>query len=121
LVNDGLLYDLNMGYYSRKTITPHSPIAFHKEEHEFYHPWSLISSGEEYGYGKLHEILPLKDFMTLPAVVVESMLEGVIKGQDRRLSEERAKENKQPDINKALKNSGLTAEQLKALKDIGVI
>jgi hypothetical protein len=121
MVNDGLIHDLNMGYYTRKTITPHSPIAFHKEETEFYHPWSLESIGEEYGYGKLEEIIPLTEYLTLPNTVIESVLAGVIKGKDRRFEETKEKEPKADDITAALKKSGLTPEQLRIMKDAGVL
>lgn len=116
IVDNGVVHDLNMGYYTRNTMSPHSPIGFHQKEHEFYHPWSLESSGEEYAYAKLGDMLPIKDFITLPNVVVEAVLAGMIKGQERRFNDTKDKEPKAEDIEAILKKSGLTPEQMKLIK-----
>lgn len=81
------MHDINLGYIDPAEMRPHSPIAFHKESNEYYHPWSIESIGEHYGYGKLHEVIPLNDYLTLPANLVDRLIKGILKGKDRRIKE----------------------------------
>lgn len=82
-----LLHDINLGYLDPTKLQPHSSIAFHKESNEFFHPWSIQSIGEQYGYGKLEDVIPLHDYLTLPANLVNGLISGIIKGKERRIKE----------------------------------
>lgn len=86
-LDEQILHDINMGYIDPTDITPHSSVAFHKAENEFYHPWSIESLGHQYGYARLKEIIPLKDYLTLPAHLVDGLIEGIMDGEKKRLAE----------------------------------
>ena len=73
-----------MGYYHPSKMTPHSSVAFIEKENEFVHPWSIENLGREYGYGKMKEIIPLKDYLTLPAFLVDNLVRGLIRGETQR-------------------------------------
>ena len=79
-----MLYDFNMGYTSPEKITPHSPIAYHIKENEFYHPWSIEAIGYDYGRAKLKDIISLNDYLTLPAHLVDGLIRGIVKGEKQR-------------------------------------
>lgn len=112
-----MLHDINMGYYTLKTMTPHSSVGYHKDENKFYHPWSLESCGKEFGYAKLKEILPIRDFLTLPNVVVEEVIQGIVDGEQERLKDDTQRQQRETDASK----DGLTKEQLKELKKAGLV
>lgn len=48
-------------------------------------------AAETYGYHKMNELMPLKDFFGLPNILVESMLDGVSRGLKKREEAEAAK------------------------------
>jgi hypothetical protein len=73
-----------MGYYDRSTLKPHSSVAFIEKENEYYHPWSIDAIGHQYGWGKLKDIIPLNDYLNLPAFLVESLVKGITKGDEQR-------------------------------------
>lgn len=73
-----------MGYYNRRTINPFSSVGYFEEESKFYHTWSIYEQGRRYGSLKLKEIIPIKDYLELPAFVVEELIEGVSKGMIER-------------------------------------
>lgn len=79
-----MLHDFNMGYYDRSTLKPHSSVTFVEKENEYYHPWSIDAIGHQYGWGKLKEIIPLKEYLTLPAHLVENLVKGITKGEEQR-------------------------------------
>lgn len=116
LFNESMLHDLNMGYYDLKTMTPHSSVGYFPAEHKFFHPWSLHSFGKEYGYAKLKEVIPLRDYMTLPNVVVEALIDGIVEGERQRFEDDGG--NTPPQKDDALE--GLTKEQLRELKKLGL-
>lgn len=89
VLNERMLYNLNMGYYSLKTRTPHSSVAYFPNEHKFYHPWSLHAQSRTFGYNRIKEIMSLKDFMTMPSCVVDEMIEGIIEGETARFDAEK--------------------------------
>lgn len=99
--NERMLYDFNMEYYTPKNQDPFSSVGWFKEENEYFHPLSLSMSGETYGYHKLHEIMPIKDFFEMPNVMVEEILDSVSRGLKKREEAEaakaKAKEDKNPD------------------------
>jgi hypothetical protein len=82
--SESMLHDLNMNYYNTKTKTPFSSVQYFKEEHEYYHPWSLKSSGKMFGFHKLHEVISLKDFMEWPMCVTDELLDGITEGRNER-------------------------------------
>lgn len=88
---ESMLHDFNMGYYNRATMTPHSSVAFIEKENEFQHPWSIENIGRQYGYGKMKELIPLHDYLTLPAFIVEDLILGISKGEAQRAKAEAAK------------------------------
>lgn len=98
--NELMLVDFNMGYYDQKSKDPFSSVGWFKEENEYFHPWSLAMSLETYGYHKLHEILPLKDYLEMPNVIVEEILESVSRGLSKReradAERRRAEEDRSP-------------------------
>lgn len=89
--NERMLYDFNMGYYSPKTQNPFSSVGWFKEENEYFHPYSLSLAGETYGYHKLQELMPIKDFFEMPNVIVEEILDSVSRGLKKREDAEAAK------------------------------
>ena len=114
--NESLLHDLNMGYYTLKTRTPHSSVGYNSDENKFFHQWSLESAGKEYGYAKLKELIPLHDYLTLPNSIVEEIIVGIVEGERERFQQDKEKQQ-EPDASK----DGLTKEQLKELKKAGLI
>jgi hypothetical protein len=82
--NESMLHDLNMNYYTPATMDPFSSVAYIPGENEFYHEWSFKSVGKRYGYNKLHEILPLRDYMEMPMCMLDDLLTGVTEGRVQR-------------------------------------
>ena len=115
--NELMMYDFNMGYYTPNKQTPFSSVGYFKEENEFIHPWSIESSGKQYGYHKLHEIIPLKDFMEMPAFIVDELVEAVTQGkiardkedaaEAKRREEERNRADKTRDLDDVAKELGI--------------
>lgn len=85
--DEQVLYDINMGYVDPTEITPHSSVAFHKAENDFFHPWSIDNVGYQYGYARLKDIIPLRDYLTLPAHLVDGLIEGIVDGEKKRQAE----------------------------------
>lgn len=81
---ESILHDFNMGYYHPSKMTPHSSVAFIEKENEFAHPWSIENIGRNYGYAKLKDIIPLNDYLTLPAFLVDDLVAGLVKGETQR-------------------------------------
>lgn len=91
-LNNSLLYDLNMGYENRKNIHPLQAVRFNRVEAKYVHPWSYENIGEQFGELKLHEFIPLRDYLELPANAVDRVIKGVIKGREsRRVADEEAR------------------------------
>lgn len=88
-----MLHDFNMGYYNRSTMTPHSSVAFIKMENGFIHPWSIKHIGNQYGYGKMKELIPLKDYLTLPAFLVDDLVSGITEGEALRAKQDAPKQD----------------------------
>lgn len=86
-----MLHDFNMGYYNRSTMSPHSSIAFIKMENGFIHPWSIKNLGHQFGFGKMKEIIPLKDYLTLPAFLVDDLVAGITEGEAIRSKQDTPK------------------------------
>jgi hypothetical protein len=108
------LHDFNMGYLTPATMTPHSSVRFIEEENKFTHPWSIKHIGQQYGYARLKDIIPLQEYLNLPAYFVEDLIEGIVTGSDRRARQEaeRQPEGGQPtkeqrEVEQLLKKEGL--------------
>lgn len=86
-----MLHDFNMGYYTRRGMTPHSSVAFIEKENEFEHPWSIKRIGHQFGYAKLKELISLKDYLTLPAFLVDDLVSGLNQGEMKRAKEDAPK------------------------------
>jgi hypothetical protein len=84
LLNDQLLYDLNMGYATRKNIHHMQSIRFIPKEANYIHPWSFEATGEVYGMNQLEKYIPLRDYLELPSHMVDRVITGVIEGKDKR-------------------------------------
>lgn len=93
--NERLMYHMNMGFYTPQTQTPHSSVAYHEAEHKFYHPWSNHSFAKQYGYSRIKEIMPLKDYMMLPSCQVDEWIEGVVEGESARFELEKSQQDQQ--------------------------
>jgi hypothetical protein len=113
-LNEKMMVDLNLEYYNQKTRTPFSSIGYFSAENDFFHPWSLEQIGEHYGYHKLKELMDPKDFLTLPAVVVDEFLEAVSSGLNKREKAEAAKREQQA------RQQGLPKDQLDLLNKAGI-
>lgn len=109
---DSILHDFNMGYYNRSTMSPHSSVAFIKMENGFIHPWSIKNVGHQFGYGKMKELIPLRDYLTLPAFLVEDLLTGITDGESLRSKQDKPKED--PGLSKE------DREMLELAKKIGL-
>jgi len=86
--DEQLMHDFNMGYLTPATMTPHSSVLFIDKENAFQHPWSIKNVGRQYGYARLKEIIPLNDYLTLPAFLVEDLVEGISAGSEQRTKKE---------------------------------
>lgn len=53
---------------------------YNRSRREFSHRWSAESLGEVFGYREWNELIPLKDYLHTPMLVIEDLLEGVAKG-----------------------------------------
>lgn len=93
---ESMLHDFNMGYYDRSTMSPHSSVAFIKMENGFVHPWSIKHLGHQYGYGKMKEIIPLRDYLTLPAFLVDDLMGGITEGEALRTKQDTPKQDDTP-------------------------
>lgn len=112
VLNESMMHDFNMGYYEPKKRTPHSSVAYIEAENKFYHPWSIASSGRTYGYGKLKELIPLRDYMEMPNCIVEELLESVVEAE-----KERYKVDNPPDADP--KKDGMNKDLLNLMKQLG--
>lgn len=110
--NESMMHDFNMGYYEPKKRTPHSSVAYFESENKFYHPWSIASSGKTYGYGKLKDLLPLRDYMEMPAAVVDELLEAVVEAE-----KERYKLDNPPESDP--KKDGMSKDLIDLMKQLG--
>jgi hypothetical protein len=81
---EGILHDFNMGYYDRSQLNPHSSVAFIKKENEFVHPWSINAIGKYYGRAKLKDVIPLHDYLNLPAFLVDDLVLAISEGEAQR-------------------------------------
>jgi len=112
LLNERMLYHLNMGYYGIARRSPFASVAYYEAEHNFYHPWSWKSSGKRYGFNKLSEVLPLKDYMSMPMAMLDELLEAVVEGQ---IARQKAEEEQEDDSDSAIRK-----EQLAMIKKLGL-
>lgn len=84
LLNDRLLHDINMGFETPRSISPHQSIKYHKVETGYLHPWSYTNVGEQFGMNRLDEFIPLRDYLELPMNCVDTIVSGVIAGKTKR-------------------------------------
>jgi hypothetical protein len=82
--NESMLHDLNMNHYTPATMDPFSSVAYIPEENNFYHEWSIKAVAKKYGFYKLHEILPLRDYMEMPMFLIDDLITGVTEGRSER-------------------------------------
>jgi len=113
MLNESMMHDLNMEYYNPKTRTPFSSIAYHPAENEFYHQWSIESVGEYYGYHKLSEVIPVRDYLLLPNCIVDEFVKAVSNGLDKRDKVEKERRREQ-------NPGGFSKDQLELLKAAGL-
>lgn len=119
LFNESMLYDINMGFYKPEGITPFSSSEYRSIEHEYTHPWSLKETGRFFGLHKLKDLIPLKDFVTLPNCVLDDLIAGVTQGETDRLELDRQYEASKPtqqvvdkEILRQFKEAGLEIPKL---------
>jgi hypothetical protein len=79
-----MLHDLNMNHYTPATMDPFSSVAYIPEENDFYHEWSIKSVAKKYGFYKIHEIMPLRDYMEMPMFLIDDLISGVTEGRSQR-------------------------------------
>lgn len=53
----------------------------------YYHPFSVTTIGEAFGYNEYKEFMPLSEYMNSPINMIDDLLSGVAKGE-HRLKEE---------------------------------
>lgn len=82
--NESMLHDLNMNHYTPATMDPFSSVAYIPEENNFWHEWSIKAVAKKYGFYKLHEIIPLKDYMEMPMFLIDDLITGVTEGRSER-------------------------------------
>lgn len=116
-LNESALHDINMGYYTRKTITPFTSVGYFEEENKFYHPWSIFEQGKKYGSLKLKEVIPIKDYLELPGFIVDDLIDGISKGMIERDNYERDNAPKHDPL-KTL--SDQDKELIKKLRESGI-
>lgn len=91
-LQEGILNDINMGYYAPNEIKPHSPVLYHAKESKYIHPLSLVQSTRKYAYSKLQNVLPLELYLNLPYFMIDDLLEGLrIGSEERQLDDDRHK------------------------------
>lgn len=83
-LNNELLYDLNMGYEHREKVHPLQAVRYHAMESGYLHPWSFDNVAEQYGFSKLEEFMPFRDYLELPAHCVDRLIQGLTKGRKKR-------------------------------------
>lgn len=113
--DEKLLHDFNMGYLTPVTITPHSSVKFIEQENVFQHPWSIKNIGRNYGYGKLKEIIPLNEYLTLPAFLVDDLVEGITLGSEQRMKKDKDNAPPEPQLTKEEK------AQVELMKKAGLL
>jgi hypothetical protein len=84
IFNESMLHDLNMNYYTPANMDPFSSVAYIPVEHEFTHEWSIKAVAKKYGFYKLHEIMPLRDYMEMPMFLIDDLIQGVGEGRSQR-------------------------------------
>ncbi len=90
-VIDLQLNRIGMGYMEEHGRKPHTPVSWVPEEHHFTHPFSLQRRCDDYGYYRMREVIPLTDYLGMPADIVDTVMSAVRAGADRRLNEEKEK------------------------------
>jgi len=90
-LNNGLLHDINMGYERLGKIRPGHSVRYNRIESAYVHPWSYENVGEQYGMNKLHDYIPIRDYLELPQHAVDRIVAGIIKGKDERFKMEEKK------------------------------
>lgn len=85
LLNERLLFDINMGYQDPSKVSPHQSVKFYPQEAGYLHPWSIENIGEQFGVNKLEDFLPIHEYLHLPAHLVDRLISGMMKGRTRRM------------------------------------
>lgn len=89
-------------------------IRYNRARKEFSHRWSAHSFGRMFGVREYNELLPLKDFLEMPILVIEDILEGVAAGTT---AIKKAREDaKSPQDKRELDPSYAFAKELNQLK-----
>lgn len=83
-LQESMLHDLDMGYYTLETRTPFSSIEWFEEENTFIHQYSLEEIGRVYAFNKLQDYIPLDLYLNLPTVVCDDIVTGLLKGKAER-------------------------------------
>ncbi len=90
-VIDLQLNRIGMGYMDLQGRKPHTPVSWVPVEHQYTHPFSLQRRCDDYGYFRMREIIPLVDYLHMPADILDTVMNAVRAGADRRLNEEKTK------------------------------
>jgi len=112
LFNERMMYHFNMGYSTPNGRNPFSSVAYYEAEHKFFHPWSHNSNAKRYGYNKLKEILPLRDYLELPIHIVDEYIDGLVEGETARFEAEKARDKEA--------DTPLKREQAALIKQLGL-
>ena len=56
-------------------------IKYNRNRRDSYHQFSAAAIGEMFGFREYEEIIPLKDYLTLPCNVVEDIVDSVAVGK----------------------------------------
>lgn len=95
-------------------------LRFNKASLEFSHPWAAHIVGETFGSREYGKLIPIKDYFEMPVDLVEDILEGVARGEEKaakaRAAAIRRAESQAPSIDMDPNLSRLIKEGTKNVK-----
>lgn len=60
-----------------------SHLIYNEQTRDYYHPLSGKAFGDTFGIREYNKWLPLKDYLEMPVDLIDDILEGVAKGQEK--------------------------------------
>lgn len=93
-LQESQLHDFDMGYYTLTEKDPFRSINWIPEENAFTHQYSLEEIGRVYAFNKLQDYIPLELYLTLPNVIVDDLITGLVNGRNERHEYDEAERKK---------------------------
>lgn len=74
------LFMIKYGHISEKeSLINH--LKYNTNDKDYFHPWSKWTIGNMFGSREYSKYIPVMDYMTAPADLIEDILEGIVEGE----------------------------------------